>query len=71
MTDDDDRDDPGPHTHCYVGTDQGDECEICGQLSNQFADLGDEWDIDWDGYQDADEPIGPQLPEYDFEGGVQ
>lgn len=29
---DDDREDPGPHTHIYVGTDLGDECEVCGRV---------------------------------------
>lgn len=39
----------GPHVCWYVLTDRGDECEDCGRLASPFADLGDEWDIDWDG----------------------
>jgi hypothetical protein len=27
----------GPHVHVYVGTERGDECEICGQV------IDDEW----------------------------
>lgn len=41
-------DDPGPHTHVYQGTDQGDECQVCGRMRDQFADLGDEWGVDRD-----------------------
>jgi hypothetical protein len=31
MTDDDDRDDPGPHTHVYVLDDRGEVCAVCGE----------------------------------------
>jgi hypothetical protein len=44
--DDDDRSDPGPHAHYDDGA--GD-CDVCGRTMDQFADLRDEWDIDWDG----------------------
>jgi hypothetical protein len=37
------------HVCWYVLTDRGDECEDCGKLANQSADLGDERDIDLDG----------------------
>jgi hypothetical protein len=36
--------DPGPHTHVYRGTDQGDECEVGGRMRDQFADLAGERD---------------------------
>lgn len=45
--DDDERADPGPHTHVYV--DDHDECEACGRHADQFADLPDEMRPDWDG----------------------
>lgn len=38
-----------PHTHVYVGTDRGDECQICGRLADQFADLPDEMHPSFDG----------------------
>lgn len=50
----DEDDDPGPHTHIYVGTDQVDECEICGRIRGQSAKL----ELELEG------------PEYDFEGGA-
>lgn len=49
VDDDENRDDPGPHTHVDDG---GGECDVCGRQINQFADLGDEWDADWDGAVD-------------------
>lgn len=49
VDDDDERDDPGPHTHVDDG---GGECDVCGRRIDQFSDLGDEWDADWDGAVD-------------------
>jgi transcriptional regulator with XRE-family HTH domain len=52
--DDDDREDPGPHTHVPVGTwgSEGswDECDICGERFNEsrYHD-DDQYDVDWDG----------------------
>jgi hypothetical protein len=69
MTDDDDRDYPGPHTHVYVLDDGCEVCSICRQtiaMDDEVDDLDDRWD-----YSDSDAPLETQLPEYDFEGGVQ